>query len=510
MTRGSGMLGRVAFVVVAAGLVVLGVAVSVVVTLVVDDKKAGLQDGVLNAAALRAERLEARLALAEAELAHLAGDLLAGRVEDAVRQATVGLADAVLATVDGAELVEASRDEAALAALRGWSGTEARGLAGPYVAVAVTREHVRVRGVVSWTPRALPEGWRLTVDEGAPVTALTARREGDAAVARAPVAPGLALRLEAPLGPARAAVGRLAWRVVAWSSFALVPLLVLAWVLSRAVTSPLRRLAQAVGGWNEGKALDPGPLPRNEIGELGDAIGAMSARVHADATALRAAVRFGRGARSDDTPAGVLGALRGVLRDALPGWRVVRPAEHQERAFDAARRPDGRGFGASLVERESEPSSVRLTLPGGGETIAVEDDGVVVGAVENVLPSPPAELRLARLFARTAEARLRIARLARKSRAQAKLASAGKLAAAVTHEMNTPLAYLQANLETLGEALGPAHRELVEDSLLGVARLTRILQDLSATTAGGSLGAFEATDLRAVAGDVLRMAETRG
>ncbi len=503
MRRGSGILTRVALVVVAGGLLVLATALVVVVTVVVDDKEAGLQDEALDAAALRTERLDARIALARTQLAHLAEGLAAGRIEAAVRQATSGLSGAVLATVEGVEMVEASRAGEALAALRGAkdAGAEPLALIGDFVIVSVGAGDVRVMGAVPWAPADLPRGWRVALEERASLPGLMARREGDTAQAVAPVAPGIALRVVAPLGPARAAVRAMAARVVAWSSLALVPLLVLAWVLSRFVTSPIRHLAQTVAGWDDGRPLDPGRLPENEIGELGEAIAGMSARVHADATALRAAARFGREARGDDTPARVLGELQDVLRETLPDWRIARPSERRELAAVTQRVKPELGPGSALF---------RLTLPGGGEAIAVEDDGRVVGVVENLLPAPEAELRLARLFARTAEARLRIARLGRQSRAQAKLASAGKVAAAVTHEMNTPLAYVQANLQFLHETLGDAHSELVEDSLVGVARLSRILQDLSATTAGGSLGDFVATDLGEIARAMVRVARTRG
>jgi CheY-like chemotaxis protein/HAMP domain-containing protein len=414
MKRTTGILARVALVVTTAGLLVLGMTVTVVVVLVIDDKEATLQDEVLDAAALRSERLEAQVALAEAQLGALAESLASGRIDGAVDNATTGVADAIVAWEAGAELIEASRDDDALAALRdaGELAEGVREVRGGFVTVAAQTGDVTVGGVVPWGIGQLPEGWSVSLEEGSNTPGLMARRRGDAATAIAPTLGDLALHVEAPLGPARAAVAEMASRVVLFSALTLLPLLVLAWALSRAVTSPVRRLAEAVSLWRDDAPLDPGELPDDEIGDLGRAIAQMSARVHADAKALRAAARFSRHARGDDTPERVLLELEALLAETIGRWRVLRAPEYQDiLTVDAPRRPPASSFAGG----SEHPEPARKTLPDGTEAVVIDDDENVAGVLLSEGVPPPEEVALLGLFARTAEARLRAARLSRRN-----------------------------------------------------------------------------------------------
>jgi signal transduction histidine kinase/CheY-like chemotaxis protein/HAMP domain-containing protein len=420
------------------------------------------------------------------------------------------VADAIVAWEAGAELIEASRDDDALAALRdaGELAEGVREVRGGFVTVAAQTGDVTVGGVVPWGIGQLPEGWSVSLEEGSNTPGLMARRRGDAATAIAPTLGDLALHVEAPLGPARAAVAEMASRVVLFSALTLLPLLVLAWALSRAVTSPVRRLAEAVSLWRDDAPLDPGELPDDEIGDLGRAIAQMSARVHADAKALRAAARFSRHARGDDTPERVLLELEALLAETIGRWRVLRAPEYQDiLTVDAPRRPPASSFAGG----SEHPEPARKTLPDGTEAVVIDDDENVAGVLLSEGVPPPEEVALLGLFARTAEARLRAARLSRRNLTQEKLATIGELAASVAHEMNTPLAYVKANLLSLqDDGLDAEIEEVVVDALSGVERLSRIVRDLSAATAGGDLARFECIDLGDVVREMGRVAAARG
>jgi HAMP domain-containing protein len=138
---------------------------------------------------------------------------------------------------------------------------------------------------------------------------------------------------------------------------AVVPLVLLGWFFSRAVTSPVRRLSEAVRHAG-GRPVELPPLPRDEIGDLGEAIGDMSAQLHEDARALRAAVRFARHVAHAREPEAGRERLHRALAPALPSRRsIVVSAE--ELAADEV--PDGWGHDAQQLravlwsEQESPP-----------------------------------------------------------------------------------------------------------------------------------------------------------
>lgn len=104
-----------------------------------------------------------------------------------------------------------------------------------------------------------------------------------------------------------------------------------------------------------------------------------------------------------------------------------------------------------------------------------------------------------------------------------RLASVGELAAGIAHEINTPIAYVRANLGALCEMLesvvvalpdgGTASlrrelhegRELVEESLEGIDRVAAIVRDVKGFSHAGE-GATQIVDLEPLLESVLRVA----
>jgi C4-dicarboxylate-specific signal transduction histidine kinase len=75
-----------------------------------------------------------------------------------------------------------------------------------------------------------------------------------------------------------------------------------------------------------------------------------------------------------------------------------------------------------------------------------------------------------------------------------RLAQVGRLAAGVAHEVNNPLAFIQANLSYLQEELSREGRspedslEVVKETQAGVERIKQIVQDLTAQARGATEG----------------------
>jgi signal transduction histidine kinase/ActR/RegA family two-component response regulator len=100
-----------------------------------------------------------------------------------------------------------------------------------------------------------------------------------------------------------------------------------------------------------------------------------------------------------------------------------------------------------------------------------------------------------------------------------KLASIGRVTAAVAHEINNPLSYLAMNLRFVREQLGDAGQDrdemerAVDDAIDGVARIAHLVTRLGAYARGdGSRNQGEATDLAGALDRAIRLAQphTRG
>lgn len=489
---------RVLGAVLVAGFVAVGVGIWSVSVLLERHEEASLVEHVLKTAEERARDIEHRRALALAHLRTVVITVQAGRFQDVSRAADT-TAVALLAWEGDEEILEAAASPEALARLR-------RMLAG---SPAEEREEVvclqelglRACSLVSlegvlWAPR----GWQLIIDERLELPGATAVREGHMVVANVPLGDG-GLRVAAPLAPAMDAAMELSRRSAAWSAWALFPLLLLAWALARALALPVQRLARAVQETEEGVVPLP-PLPADEIGKLGHAIEAMSLRLAEDVRGLRSAVRLGQRSQVDDGPTQVLEELREALEATGGPWVVVGEAEQ-----DAVLQ----GLGTTVDElaqlREGDEASVRF-----GSRVVVplydgeRDYGLLVSE-ENL---DEHATRFAELMARTAVERMRNAALVRQAMVGEKLTVLGRMAASVAHEMNTPLAFVRANLLALRDELGDAGGQSIPDALLGVERLVRIVRDLSAISTGGSTKvSAERVELGELCRQTVRMARAR-
>jgi len=498
------LFARVALVVTAAGLVAIAVATCTIVLLVRQHEEATLVDAAVEGAVRRRDEVQQRVELARAQLRAVAFAVQAGRLLD-VPATAENTAEAILAYRDGQEILEAAATEAAAARLRAAIGPGETDTVFDGDAVVVTE---RVGGVEAYALVALepalvgPAGWRVELVDHVDTTSggVVARTEASRVHAVAPIQGGRAVRVDAPLGPARAAAYAITRRMALWTSLAVLPLLFLAWLFSRAVTRPVRQLARAV---READGPVPLPdLPEDEIGDLGVAIGAMSERLHADARALRNAVRFSRQAEVDDGPARVLSELRMALEGAAARWIVAPSPEHAALLERHGTTP------ALLAKRAGEACEATPLMD---DAVAIplhdgeRDHGVVLSADAVDEPS----IRFAELLARTAVVRLRNAALARQAMVGEKLGLLGRLSAGVAHEMNTPLAFIKANLLALEDELEGDARSSVTDARLGVERLVRIVRDLSAISVGGSAVSSEVVDLTKLCRDMVRMARAR-
>jgi len=92
----------------------------------------------------------------------------------------------------------------------------------------------------------------------------------------------------------------------------------------------------------------------------------------------------------------------------------------------------------------------------------------------------------------------------------------GQLAGGVAHEINNPLAFVKANLETMvDEVLGArtltdaAFREMVDDMQLGVERIRRIVLDLQTFAHEDGGGFVEACDVPQVVEETMHLVAAR-
>jgi two-component system sensor histidine kinase PhcS len=141
--------------------------------------------------------------------------------------------------------------------------------------------------------------------------------------------------------------------------------------------------------------------------------------------------------------------------------------------------------GLSMLVAEGQPVvqlGVWALLIGGSGILAVQASGF------------HARLLKARGEAERSQRQAQEALAATRTRAQEsdRLAQVGRLAAGVAHEVNNPLAFIQANLSYLGEELAREGRSpedllaVVKETQEGVARIKQIVQDLTALARGAT------------------------
>ena len=431
-SRRVNLFARVFSVVLLAGIVTLSVSTLAVLAVVQDDKEAGLVDHAMMETEHRRDAIRQRLMLARAQLRASAFAIDGGRLLE-VPNAVEGTVLAVLALREGEEVFEASSDDEAIDILR-TAGSAADGalvLSGTRAILHVRAGGVRVVGIVPLDDlMTFAPGWTAAlVIEDSETDIIQAQRTDHSIRLVAPIEAGLRLETRLPLGPARAAAFVTSQRVMVASALVIVPLFLMAWGFSRGVTSPIRSLVQVV---RESKTLPitfP-KLPNDEVGDLGGAIEDLSSRLHQDARALSRSLVLSRSSAED--PEAYLAGLATELSALAVPWRIVPPPERQDSVDES-----------KVVLRSKREHAIRLH---DGE----RDFGSVV-ACKDV---SDADVRVAELLTRTALSNLRAANLERQARVGEKLAMLSRLSASVAHEMNTPLAFVNANL--LAE-IGRAH-----------------------------------------------------
>lgn len=529
---GGAVSTRVLTVVIIAGAVPLTLASVGITWLVADDKEAVLvEEAVAEASATRAQIEHAT----ELALAQLRGAALAAADDRvlAVPEVVGSPIIAVRCDRDGLELLRAAAEREASELLERESanvGEEEALYLLPDRDHAIIRTQLEdVHAVALLDLRSLltpPSGWRVelrSASGGGPAGLVAERSTVDGrelVTASAVTKDGLRVELIAPIAPARAAAGHLVRDVVAWSSLALLPLLVLGFVMARRVTAPVRQLAGAVR-----RATGPvriPPLPANEIGDLGNAIAAMSDRLHEDARVLRCAVRFARRVHRLTGPDHLLNELEGLLEEAFPQrqWHVLSESsvEHEAsvptielppsllaEAFAPAPRYSDEPGESSI----SEFGSVR-TFESEGHcflTLSATADPFAVAVARG--PIDGSEVRMAELLCRTAASALANQELQLAAVNDEKLRVLGRLAAGVAHEMNNPLAFVAANLKMLEEALDGELLEMARDAREGTDRLARIVSDMSSISLGGRSDQREPHSVDAIVRSAVKVARSR-
>lgn len=496
---------RVLAVLLLAGAVTLAASTATVVLLVADDKEAGLTDSALVETERRRDALAHRLELARSQLNTVALGTSTGHA-GAIPDYVGGTVNALVVRQDQIEVVAAAESREQEDRLRlSMSGDHAPlALVGKDLVLDMQVHGFEMVALVKTRDLlTVPIGWSarlVAVSPGEATAGTVAHVDVDRIRVVAPVNNIVGVRLVAPLTPARTAALAISHSVVWWSLLVFAPLFVLAWLLSRHVTAPIRSLVAAVRR-SRGQPIELLALPNDEVGELGAEIAAMSERLHRDASALRRALKLGRD--STESIPEFLDSLEAALGAVAGEWRVRR-ADWASSRVSAS--PVGLAEGAP-------PAGWRATsfaTAAIGDGYALADEEQVYGWVVAPTSATDEDLRIAEVLVQTALGTLRSARLARQAQVGEKLAMLGRLSASVAHEMNTPLAFVKANLNALNlEDLNSDCTEMLADARIGVERLVCIVRDLSAVSGEGRDVSSERFLLGPLVWDMARMARSR-
>ena len=433
--------------------------------------------------------IASRLDVAEAQLT--AAALLADG--ERIHDAPIALSEFICATrvISGDEVLELVRHEEARPLIpTSEDNRRGRWLAGEHVVVRVEVGSSIASGVVEITSLFPADDGSTTlldsVDERLDVAGIIVTRDPDHATARGSLGGSLILRHEISLVPARADVRAQLERTVGWSvGVTLILVLVIAWVLARWVTHPIRGLAAAVANGREQLVLPA--LQNDEIGELGSAIASMHRTLAHDARLLAVGAELAHDVVRLQEPDAVLQRLALSLETAHPDhdWRVF-VGEAAPPAIASARDANGE---AAIVIRLFD-----------GDT----EVGVAIGTGHPT----EAELRSVEVLCHTGFAAIKAIGLLRAAAVNDKLALLGRMSAGIAHEINNPLAFVTVNLGLLEEQLtGEAH-ELVREATMGVERVARIVRDLSQLSRSGS-EALERENLVGIVEEQVKIAKAR-
>ncbi|MEM9192197.1 MAG: ATP-binding protein [Myxococcota bacterium] len=534
---GASVFNRVLTAVVGGGLVAIAIATASILLVVGDAQEAELAEAALAEASGARERLEGSVKLARAELAASALTAGQGNILEVPALVSAPLV-AVRCTRVGQELVAAGADEALLDRVRSVPAVEPGRLVmldTEHAVLSTVVREVRAVGVIH-LPTVLQStpGWRVSVVEALadePAVA-DARMTGGIVVTRSEASNGeeflravaasnlgVTLAVEAPTAPARAAALTITTDVVLVSLIAILPLLLVAIVLARAVTSPIRRLAQAVRGAGP-KGVDLPTLPKDEIGELGDAIAGLSQQSREEAQALRATLSFYRRVAYLRSPDSVLAELQEALRKALPTaeWFVLPIQDVRQgdvpKKIELSRTQLIRACEeGSFVDDGTETFSRgagRMRRIGDSQLLfPLADGNEPVGVLAGQHVVDEFSVRRAELLARAAAFGLRNLGLLQSTLKNERLAVLGRLSASLAHELNNPLAYVMSNLALLEEELDGELGEAAEDAAAGAERLRRIVDDLSSATRGAVSVNIDRLELGNLLRVVRRVAQAR-